>query len=618
MKKVALLGLVMPAIWLASLGRGIEFRIPFADLGSIPYASLGILAFVSVGFVGLKRWVRWSKILVPALLVLLAGVLFWPCESGVPHRQYFALMEGESWKTYYGLHFTPGFLVVPALTLLAAWAVKAGQRMRYLWASVAIASVLLFAEPFFIAGVMTLIVGIALLAMGGCRSWKKFSALVLVGWVACAISVMFGRGLGFEILWPFPSDSYTPALADIWCALKNVGWWPWQADLWQNYNSGIPNAHREFVVLTAAQNMGHWVFVAVICAFISMAAASWRIVKIAKTKSGKVLSVGMALTILIPFAGNLLMLMGMLPLANLWVPFASEGRSILVPTCFAVGVLARIAMGDEGEDASERTVFCPCRFVISILCAAVLGVSIAGGLYGLNAAYSAVAKAVGKRVRADTVEEEAKTAYWFECKGDLMIPQPDGVGGIPLPDRIARVLANGEGMSKMVGIFSIDGVETNGVKVAPHFMAAARLQLDELVSKECFAGGVDAFNAQELRNEIRFLLSDRIKALPRLDMENFQRVECDGVNIMGEPKLIGDGSVQLSFGVDISLRGPTTLPLRGALYVVARIVLVRGRVVVLLNVMPSAEGSIRYVANCSSCLAAELERWATRIREINK
>ena len=87
---------------------------------------------------------------------------------------------------------------------------------------------------------------------------------------------------------------------------------------------------------------------------------------------------------------------------------------------------------------------------------------------------------------------------------------------------------------------------------------------------------------------------------------------------MGEPKLIGDGSVQLSFGVDISLRGPTTLPLRGALYVVARIVLVRGRVVVLLNVMPSAEGSIRYVANCSSCLAAELARWATRIREINK
>lgn len=533
MKKLVVLGLVVPAVWLASLGRGVEFGVPFADLRSIPYWSFGLLAFAGAGLVGLRRWMNWSRALAPLLLLALFGVLFWPCADGLPRCQYLALLEDQDWQTYWGLHFTPGFFVAPLLALLAAWAVGDERRRGFLWTVVAVASVLLLAEPFFIGGGMALVIGIALAVVGGGRSWKPVAGVLVLAWIACAVSCWFGRGLGYEILWPFGENrmvGYVPTLADLWCPLQNVGWWPWTGTGWLGYNVDIPNPDCEFVLLAAAQHYGKWTLVADVAAFASMAAASWAVVRNARTGSGKVLGLGMALSLLLPFAGNLLMLGGLLPLANTWVPFATDSRSALVAAFFAIGVLVQLALVDD-EVPSTASFWRRLGYAVigcGILCGAIIGLQI------------------------------VQRKLCLPGEGKAPVAREENL------EEFSRAFCGKYGYLELSPAIVADEFERNGVRVDRHVIIRGQLLDTPPISDAEVGQFAESIDVPGLKREIREQLEGRLKHIPRTALGTYREARCTGVNIVKMPSLNSDGSLQFAFSADAVLCGPMTSPIHGS------------------------------------------------------
>jgi cell division protein FtsW len=105
----------------------------------------------------------------------------------------------------------------------------------------------------------------------------------------------------------------------------------------------LPEAHTDFILSVVAEEAGLVGVLVVLGAFAALLVAGVRIALAAKQRFALLLAFGMTALLTVPALLNAAVVMGCLPTKGLTLPFLSYGRSSLVVSCLAVGILFSVA-----------------------------------------------------------------------------------------------------------------------------------------------------------------------------------------------------------------------------------------------------------------------------------
>jgi cell division protein FtsW len=105
----------------------------------------------------------------------------------------------------------------------------------------------------------------------------------------------------------------------------------------------LPEAHTDFILSVVAEEAGLVGVLIVLGAFAALLVAGVRIALAAKQRFALLLGFGMTALLTVPALLNAAVVMGCLPTKGLTLPFLSYGRSSLVVSCLAVGILFSVA-----------------------------------------------------------------------------------------------------------------------------------------------------------------------------------------------------------------------------------------------------------------------------------
>jgi cell division protein FtsW len=299
----------------------------------------------------LGLWERYATVLWGAVVVLLGLTL-----------AFGARVNGATrWLVIPGVGpFQPGELAKLA-TLLAVASVLAGrearsgfspaqlQRIAFL---TLIPAALLLAQPDFgTTVVLVALVGLLLFAAGAPlgRLWLPTG----IGALGAALYIAVN---------PYALRRVTGFL-DPWAQSKNEGYQLVQSFVafgrggLQGVGLGhgrqklgfLPEAHTDFILSVIAEELGALGVVAVIGTFAALALGGLRIAQRARDPFAALVALGMTGMIAVPAAINSAVVMGLLPTKGFALPFLSYGRSALLVTAIAIGLLLRAGLTRENS-----------------------------------------------------------------------------------------------------------------------------------------------------------------------------------------------------------------------------------------------------------------------------
>ena len=114
----------------------------------------------------------------------------------------------------------------------------------------------------------------------------------------------------------------------------------------------LPEAHTDFVLSVIAEELGLVGVAFVLGAFAALVVGGFGIAARARSRFGFLLAFSMTSFIAVPAVLNAAVVMGMVPPTGLTLPFVSYGRTSLLVSFVAVGVLLGVG---RSEDAGART-----------------------------------------------------------------------------------------------------------------------------------------------------------------------------------------------------------------------------------------------------------------------
>ncbi len=109
----------------------------------------------------------------------------------------------------------------------------------------------------------------------------------------------------------------------------------------------LPEAHTDFILSVVAEEAGLIGVLIVLGGFAALLVAGLRIALAAKQRFALLLAFGMTALLTVPALLNAAVVMGCLPTKGLTLPFLSYGRSSLVVSCLAVGILFAVARANR-------------------------------------------------------------------------------------------------------------------------------------------------------------------------------------------------------------------------------------------------------------------------------
>lgn len=120
----------------------------------------------------------------------------------------------------------------------------------------------------------------------------------------------------------------------------------------QSHLDYLPEGHTDFVFATMAEEWGLLGGVALIAAYFLVVNWGMRVALRARSRFGKLAAAGLATTIFLYFAINLMMVMGLAPVVGIPLPLVSFGGSAMVTVMISLGLLMAIA---RSERETSRT-----------------------------------------------------------------------------------------------------------------------------------------------------------------------------------------------------------------------------------------------------------------------
>ena len=177
--------------------------------------------------------------------------------------------------------------------------------------------------------------------------WPRFVLPGFTGVVLVGIYVLFNpyamrRVLAF--LDPF-RDSLGSGwqLVQSYLAFSHGGWNGQGLGYSRQKLDYLPEAHTDFVLALVAEELGLVGVLVVIGSFAALWIAGTRVARRARDKFDVLCGFGMAALLTIPAFLNAAVVMGLVPTKGLTLPFLSYGRTSLVVSCVALGILLGVA-----------------------------------------------------------------------------------------------------------------------------------------------------------------------------------------------------------------------------------------------------------------------------------
>lgn len=116
----------------------------------------------------------------------------------------------------------------------------------------------------------------------------------------------------------------------------------------------LPEAHTDFVLSVVAEEAGLLGVALVLGLFVGLVIAGLRIAQRAAHRFGLLLGFGATMLLGLPALLNAAVVMGLLPPKGLTLPFLSYGRSSLLVSCLAAGILISIARASAQTRRGSR------------------------------------------------------------------------------------------------------------------------------------------------------------------------------------------------------------------------------------------------------------------------
>jgi cell division protein FtsW len=113
----------------------------------------------------------------------------------------------------------------------------------------------------------------------------------------------------------------------------------------------LPEVHTDFVLALVAEELGLLGVLVVLGAFGALWATGMRVARRAKNRFDLLCGFAMVALLTLPALLNASVVMGMVPTKGLTLPFLSYGRTSLVVSCFALGILLGVAKRNAPHSA---------------------------------------------------------------------------------------------------------------------------------------------------------------------------------------------------------------------------------------------------------------------------
>jgi cell division protein FtsW len=172
--------------------------------------------------------------------------------------------------------------------------------------------------------------GPALLAAVGIGAYSRYQPYALRRWVGFLDPWAHRTTEGFQLVQSFVAFGRG--------ALTGVGVGDGRQKLFY-----LPEAHTDFILSVVAEETGLVGVLVVLGIFVALLVAGLRVALRARDRFELLLGFGLTLLLVLPAALNAGVVMGCLPTKGLTLPFLSYGRSSLLVSCVAVGMLLGLA-----------------------------------------------------------------------------------------------------------------------------------------------------------------------------------------------------------------------------------------------------------------------------------
>jgi cell division protein FtsW len=192
----------------------------------------------------------------------------------------------------------------------------------------------------FVAGApLTALVGPAALGAAGVAVYTAFHGYALRRWVGFLDPWARASTEGFQLVQSFVAFGRG--------GLFGVGPGNGRQKLFY-----LPEAHSDFILSVVAEELGLVGVLVVLGAFVALAIAGLRIALASRQRFALLLGFAMTALLVVPAGLNAAVVMGLVPTKGLTLPFLSYGRTSLVVSCLALGILLGVAR--QAGAASRR------------------------------------------------------------------------------------------------------------------------------------------------------------------------------------------------------------------------------------------------------------------------
>ena len=116
----------------------------------------------------------------------------------------------------------------------------------------------------------------------------------------------------------------------------------------------LPEAHTDFILSVIAEELGLIGVLFVLGCFAALWIAGMRVALGARQRFPMLLAFGMTALLAVPAAMNAAVVMGLLPTKGLTLPFLSYGRTSLLTSCIAIGIVVGVARSYAQTEAKPR------------------------------------------------------------------------------------------------------------------------------------------------------------------------------------------------------------------------------------------------------------------------
>ncbi|MGH0038132.1 MAG: putative lipid II flippase FtsW [Myxococcota bacterium] len=351
-----LLGLGVVMSYSATAPLSLDTRLPPHFLRHLGAVIMGGLAAYGTAQVPLRFWERTAwPLWIGGVALMVLTALFGVEVNGA--RRWLALPGGP--------RFQPGELV-KLVTLIAAASVLARRRAgRELARGHALAAVLLALVPALLlldqpdlGGAVMLLGLVWLMLVAAGLPWRLWLGPVLtaplgVGLYAWTNPYAWRRLVAFWDPWADARDAgfqlVQSFLAFAQGGLTGVGLGNGRQKLFY-----LPEAHTDFILALIAEELGLLGVLLVLAAFAALWTAGLRVARRSSDRFGLLLAFGMTGLVTLPAAVNAAVVMGLLPTKGLTLPFLSYGRTSLIASCIALGLVWRVARETAAVPVGRR------------------------------------------------------------------------------------------------------------------------------------------------------------------------------------------------------------------------------------------------------------------------